>query len=231
MNSPKIIAHRGYWEKGKVPENSLESLKKAQELPIYGSEFDVRMTQDGVVVVYHDPEMDGLSISESDFKVLWNHQISKGKSLPTLEEFLIQGKENNQLVLVIEIKDLENSKDEIQTTNAVLDLLNKHQMWNQVECISFSLGICQHLKRERNSLKVKYLNGDINPQEISKLGIDGINYEDSVFQEHPNWISEAKELGLSTGSWTVNDPEIFKELRHLEIDFITTDFPQLFFEV
>ena len=231
MNSPKIIAHRGFWEKGKVNENSLESLKKAQQLAIYGSELDVRMTQDGVVVVYHDAEMDGLSIAETDFKVLLNYQISNGKSFPTLEEFLIQGKENNQLVLVIEIKDLENSKDEIRTTNSVLDLINKHEMWNQIECISFSLEICKHLKRHRETLKVKYLNGDLNPQEISDLGIDGINYEHSVFQEHPNWISEAKVLRITTGCWTVNNSEVFKDLRQKGIDFVTTDFPKAFLEI
>lgn len=230
MKSPQIIAHRGFWETGKVTENSLESLQKAQELAIYGSEFDVRMTQDGVVVVHHDPKMDGISIAETEFQNLLNHQISIGKSLPTLEEFLIQGKENKHLVLVIEIKDLENLKDEVRTTNSVLDLINKHEMWNQIECISFSLEVCKHLKRERNSLKVKYLNGDLNPQTISDLGIDGINYEDRVFQEHPNWISEAKKLGITTGCWTVNNPDMFKELRQKGIDFITTDFPKAFLE-
>lgn len=51
----QIIAHRGYWQtQPPTTENSLKSLENAQNLKIYGSEFDVRMTKDGVLVVNHD---------------------------------------------------------------------------------------------------------------------------------------------------------------------------------
>jgi glycerophosphoryl diester phosphodiesterase len=42
----QIIAHRGYWQtQPPTTENSLKSLENAQNLKIYGSEFDVRMTK------------------------------------------------------------------------------------------------------------------------------------------------------------------------------------------
>ena len=51
---PKVIAHRGYWNCDGSAQNSIASLGKAQKLGIYGSEFDVWMTSDGVPVVFHD---------------------------------------------------------------------------------------------------------------------------------------------------------------------------------
>ena len=51
----QIIAHRGFWQtQPTTTENSLKSLENAQKLKLYGSEFDVRMTKDGVLVINHD---------------------------------------------------------------------------------------------------------------------------------------------------------------------------------
>ena len=60
-----VIAHRGAWKQKDLPENSIAALKEAISLGCEGSEFDVRMTQDGVLVVHHDPEYYGLRIGKS----------------------------------------------------------------------------------------------------------------------------------------------------------------------
>ena len=50
-----IIAHRGYFQASPpTTENSLKALKNAQVLRVYGSEFDVRRSADGKLVVNHD---------------------------------------------------------------------------------------------------------------------------------------------------------------------------------
>jgi len=51
----KIIAHRGAWKEFNLPENSIAALQKAIEIKSFGSEFDVRRTLDGKLVVNHDP--------------------------------------------------------------------------------------------------------------------------------------------------------------------------------
>ena len=50
----QVIAHRGYWKAEGSAQNSLASLRKAAEAKVYGAEFDVQMTADGIVVVNHD---------------------------------------------------------------------------------------------------------------------------------------------------------------------------------
>lgn len=40
----RIIAHRGFWNCDGSAQNSITALKKASQIPVYGSEFDVLMT-------------------------------------------------------------------------------------------------------------------------------------------------------------------------------------------
>ena len=50
----RVIAHRGYWTPAGSAQNSITSLYRASILGVYGSEFDVHITADGIVVVNHD---------------------------------------------------------------------------------------------------------------------------------------------------------------------------------
>lgn len=49
---PLVIGHRG--NRAFAPENTLESFRQAVGLGVDGLEFDVRVTRDGEVVVFHD---------------------------------------------------------------------------------------------------------------------------------------------------------------------------------
>ena len=60
-------------------QNSIAALIKAQELDIYGSEFDVWITTDGVVVLNHDPTIDGIRNETSTFDDLKNVRLSNGR--------------------------------------------------------------------------------------------------------------------------------------------------------
>lgn len=55
------------------------------------------------------------------------------------------------------------------------------------------------------------------------LGLTGFDYYYKAVQQHPEWIREAKELGLKTNVWTVNDTSVMQWLIAQEVDFITTD--------
>ena len=52
-DNTKVIAHRGYWKTEGSAQNSIRSLERASEIGAYGSEFDVHLTADNVLVVYH----------------------------------------------------------------------------------------------------------------------------------------------------------------------------------
>ncbi|MCP4914822.1 MAG: glycerophosphodiester phosphodiesterase [Oligoflexia bacterium] len=106
LNRP--IAHRGY-HNNEVCENSLGSFELAMEkdFPI---EFDLRLTSDGEVVVFHDintVRVTGASfdIQEMSYEQLKKLKLTDGQDIPRLIDVLnlVQGK----VPLVIELKTRE----------------------------------------------------------------------------------------------------------------------------
>lgn len=222
----QIIAHRGYWQtQPPTTENSIKSLENAQNLKIYGAEFDVRMTKDGVLVINHDEHHGKMEISETSFKELEMLKLSNGENFPTLKDYLKQGKKDKSLKLIVEIKPDKTKEKEDELTAKTIKMIKDMKLESQSEFISFSLNICKEIKKLAPTFKVQYLKGELSPQEIKNEGLDGLDYHYSIFQKNPTWIAEAKALGLVTNVWTVNDVAISDELKAQGVNFITTNIP------
>ncbi|MCX8534279.1 glycerophosphodiester phosphodiesterase family protein [Chryseobacterium luquanense] len=222
----QIIAHRGYFQTNPpTTENSIKALENAQKLKIYGAEFDVRMTKDGVLVINHDEHHGKMIIEETDFKELEKLKLSNGEKLPTLKDYLKQGKKDKSLKLIIEIKPIKSQEKENEIVAKTIKMVKDMKLESQSEFISFSLNICKEIKNIEPKFKVQYLNGELSPEQIKNENLDGLDYHFSVFQKNPTWISEAKALGLITNSWTVNDMKVYEELKAQGIAFITTNIP------
>ncbi|AQX05664.1 glycerophosphodiester phosphodiesterase [Elizabethkingia meningoseptica] len=228
MAQTQIIAHRGFWKTEGSAQNSIHALQGAQKLKVYGSEFDVRLTKDGVVVVNHDEDINKVNIAETPFKELRKQKLANGEVIPTLEEYLKQGKKDPALQMILEIKPLASEASEKESVEKSLALVKKNKLENQTQYISFSLFVCKELKRLNPKAKVQYLKGDLSPKEIKDLGIDGIDYHYSVFEKNPTWLKEAQDLKLITNAWTVDSPDIFQKLKAQGIDFVTTNVPDVF---
>ena len=223
----QIIAHRGYFQTNPpTTENSLKSLENAQNLKIYGAEFDVRMTKDGVLVINHDEHHGKMEISETDFKELEKVKLSNGERFPTLKDYLKKGKKDKSLKLIVEIKPDKTKEKEDELTAKTVKMIKDMKLESQSEFISFSLNICKEIKKLEPSFKVQYLKGELSPQQIKDEGLDGIDYHYSIFEKNPTWISEAKALGLITNSWTVNDIAVYEKLKDQGIGFVTTNIPE-----
>ena len=222
----QIIAHRGYWQTNPpTTENSLKALENAQKLKIYGAEFDVRMTKDGILVINHDEHHRKMEISETDFKDLEKLKLSNDEDFPTLKDYLKQGKKDSSLKLIVEIKPAKTTELENEIVKKTIQTVNDLKVESQSEFISFSLNICKEIKKLEPAFKVQYLEGNLSPQQIKAEGLDGIDYHYSVFEKNPTWITEANALGLITNSWTVNDIEVYKKLKEQGLKFVTTNIP------
>lgn len=222
----QIIAHRGYFQsQPPTTENSLKSLENAQNLKIFGAEFDVRMTKDGVLVVHHDEHHNKMIIEETNFKDLEKVKLSNGEKLPTLKSYLRQGKKDKNTRLIVEIKPATTKAVENELVAKTIKMIKDIKLESQCEFISFSLNICKEIKKTEPKFKVQYLNGELSPEQIKNEGLDGIDYHYSVFQKNPTWIAEANALGLITNAWTVNDVAVYNDLKKQGIKFVTTNIP------
>ena len=59
QSGTQIVAHRGYWKTEGSAQNSIASLEKAIEIGCRGSEIDLILTTDGVLVLHHDDAIAG----------------------------------------------------------------------------------------------------------------------------------------------------------------------------
>ncbi|MDR3061852.1 MAG: glycerophosphodiester phosphodiesterase [Dysgonamonadaceae bacterium] len=228
----KVIAHRGYWDCEGSAQNSIFGLKKAQEIGIYGSEFDVIITSDGIPVINHDSKIKGsndslLTIENTPFEQIKGLKLKNGELLPTLESYLEQGKKNKKTKLILEIKPHSTKEIEDKAVKIITEMVSKSGMEKQTEYISFSMNICKEILRYQPKAEIAYLNGDFSPSEVKKAGLTGLDYHFEIFRTHPEWIAEAKKLGLTTNVWTVNDLSIMRKMIDLKVDFITTDKPEI----
>lgn len=226
FSQTKVIAHRGYWDSEGSAQNSITALNKAHEVGAYGSEFDVSITADGIPVVNHDDSIQGFCIETSRYEEIKDLKLKNGETLPTLEDYLIQGKQNKGTQLILEIKPHKRVVNEDRAVTAILALVQKYQLEDQVEYISFSMNICKELIRRAPFARVAYLRGEVSPGDLKTLGFTGLDYHYKVFDKHPEWIQEAKDAGLTVNVWTVDDPAVMESMVSRGVDFITTDKPE-----
>ncbi|MDD6606847.1 MAG: glycerophosphodiester phosphodiesterase family protein [Paraprevotella sp.] len=225
---PKIVAHRGYWRTDGSAQNSITSLQKAAAVGCYGSEFDVWITADGVPVVFHDATIDGIRIEDTTFATLMNHRLQNGEFIPTLQQYLTEGSKIEGCQLILEIKPHRNEVRDKRIADMCVELVRTLGLEKKTEYISFSKVVCQRLHEISPESKVAYLNGELSPAQIKEMGLTGIDYNEKVFVKHPEWLQEAKQLGVEVNVWTVDGEENLRHHVNLEgVDLITTNDPEI----
>jgi len=228
-----VIAHRGAFKKNGFPENSIASLREAIRLNCAGSEFDVRMTADSILVINHDAHYQGMLIETTPYAMLAQQPLSNGEVLPTLLSYLTAGKQDKpstRLILEIKPSDIKTRERLDLIAALVLKTVREAGVEDYTEYISFEYGQLLALKQQKKNAKLHYLNGDRSPEQVAADSIDGIDYNFSVFQKNPDWITQAKRLKLVLNAWTVNDMAMLDWFLRQGFDFITTNEPELLFE-
>lgn len=221
----KVIAHRGFWNTEGSAQNSLTSLRKAAEARLYGSEFDVQMTADSIIVVNHDNAIGGYIIEKTPYSKIKSLKIKNGEYLPTLQSYLKEAQELD-IRLILEIKPHSTKTRDDVAVKKIVNMVRSMGLEKQTEYISFSMNICERLVEETlGQSEIFYLNGDMSPLSVKAKGLTGIDYHYKVFQKNPEWIKEAHDCGLKVNTWTVNQENTLKKMVSMNVDFITTDNP------
>lgn len=224
----KIIAHRGAWKEFNLPENSIAALQKAIEIKSFGSEFDVRRTLDGKLVVNHDPTHFGDTIELKTYAALNEKKLSNGEDLPLLQDYFKKGTaSNHHTLLICEIKAalLSNTTSQL-TASETVELAKQLGIENRIIYISFDFEVLQTIKTLRPGATVLYLENNRTLEQIMAAKFNGINFNYAQFLGNPSIAANAKKLHLMLGSWTVNKDEDFNHLLEQGIQYITTNFPE-----
>ena len=113
-----IVAHRGYWqcEAGGNSHNSIASLKAAQAGKFWGSEFDVNMTKDGELMVFHDDAVAGKTFISKRRQMYAYYLLYKHDPQSAEKEYQA----------AMKLKDTYPIEGEILSELKLLDVVKKH---------------------------------------------------------------------------------------------------------
>jgi glycerophosphoryl diester phosphodiesterase len=239
-SKPLIIAHRGGAKES--TENTVEAFQRAARIGADGIETDLRLTRDGVVVIYHDEifgRVEGLpkplqtrQVADMTYAELRANPLtavgddSGRRYVPTLEEVLTKV---NTGLLNIEIKRGARYDELVEKTIAVLK--NQRHALDRVVLEPPDLKTAEKLRKEvGESLKLH-----LNPAYDS-----GVSFAESLekvlkFKPHSisvnykkvsmELIERAHRAGVEVWAWTLDSPEIAQALWTLRVDAIKTDTP------
>ena len=225
-----VTAHRGFWncEEAGYAENSIKSLELAQRNKLWGSEFDVNMTSDKVLLVYHDVEIDGKRICEHEYAEFQDYRLKNGEPIPTLDEYLAQGAKG-KTVMVLEIKRAANLPYENYMIAQCVKSLKDNGLYSpkRVVFLSGNLDICKKLTVLCPGFTVQYIRYDKSPSELAELGINGVAYPRKTFRKHPTWIKEARDNKMNVNCWAAKTEKDLQKMIDIGVDCITTNEPLL----
>lgn len=239
---PQVIAHRGFHATDGSCRNSMASLEKAQQLGIYGSECDINMTSDGVLLVLHggkhpdknvlkdNPEIKPVDIQKHTAAEVQAIKLENGETVPTFDQYLAQVRKDPKTKLIIEIKSHATPARETEVVQATVAKVAEYGLQDAVEYIAFRPWVCFELKRlAPEGTQIAYLNGDYTPEYVEGMGISGIDYSYKVLmnKKKTKYIKQCHKRGLKVNIWTVNTEEDIRWAIENGVDFITTDDPQL----
>ena len=222
---PSVIAHRGVHDNTTIPENSIAGLTAAIDMNVYGSELDVWVTADDVLVCNHNATFNGFTLETSNYDDIKNHQLSNGEKLPTFDKVLTTMKNSQHTRLILEIKSHTDLQRSYKAVDVALEKIDEAGLSDMVEYIAFSYEVCTYIKSKKPHSIVSYLSSDKAPELLSNDGIDGIDYEQSNLKANLNWVNEAHTRNMIVNVWTVNSDADFIYWIGKGVDFITTNKP------
>lgn len=218
------IAHRGLHDAAQgVPENSMPAFEAAA-LVGYPIELDVRVTADGIAVVYHDIELERLTkrpgrIEDIDSDVVRDLRLTgTGYSVPLLRDVL--DIINGRTPILVEVKNEGVAGAVEEATAADLSAYD-----GEVAVQSFNPLTLQWFRRNARNLARGLLAGDFRDVDMNdtlkaKLrdlemadiaAPDFIGYDVRCLPHQP--VTAARARGLPVLGWTVRSPAMETDCR------------------
>ena len=194
-----------------------------------GFECDLRLSKDGVAVLWHDADLKRRADSDA---VVAESKYAKLKriypEILTLEEFLDFGISEKKSLLL-------ETKHPVPTRTAIEDeVVAKIKQEEKrikkagisVNIMSFSWFAIEHVKQLDKKIETTYLLHDQTPWFSARYSsAQSLGPGISLLRKKPALAKRVKEMGRKLNVWTVDDPSDIKLCQKLGIDILITNRP------
>jgi len=244
-----LLGHRG--ARGERLENSREGFIYTHRLShhsqdrLVGIEFDVQLTQDGKLVVFHDDTMLRLFSRQSRIDQCTAAEIQRlsGGAIMLLEEMPEVLVGYRHIELEIKTHNRTNYSRLLQALKQCLSQSTFKQL--PITLTSFDVQLLDYLQADcllstfKRGLLVEPISSQSNPALMStgqllshtidtalRLQCEAVGLYYLLFNE--SFVTQCRRYGLSTTAWTVNDTDYAKYLIKLGVNYLITDYPSVF---
>ena len=229
----KIYAHRG--ASHDFPEMTMVAYENAVKQGADGFECDLRLTKDGVAVLWHDADLkrranNAAVVHESTYAQL----VAIYPQIVTLDQFIDFGITEKKSLL-LETKHPVPSRTEIE--NYVVQKLHKEakrieKAGIDVTVMSFSWFAVERVKQLDKSIALTYLIREVTPRlSVRYTSAHSIGPGIAQLRKKPALAQQIKSAGKKLNVWTVDEPSDIILCRHLGVDNLITNRPAFVREV
>ena len=227
-----VYAHRGASEY--YPENTLSSFAAGVDIGANGIETDVQISKDGVLVIYHDDDMQaktGFAGSVADYT--WdelsrarveNKAYGRVDCLMTFEDFLKYFGWRD-LTFAIELKVCN-------IASKVIDMLKKYNVYDKAIITSFSYEALVEARNYDENVKLGWLYVHHTPKTVEKLkAIHACQACPKAADILPEHLSELYSAGFECRAWGIADTAIMRYAVDIGVNAgMTVNFPDRLIE-
>jgi glycerophosphoryl diester phosphodiesterase len=205
------IGHRG--APREFPENTLPAFDRALALGADAIELDVHVSSDGVVIVHHDPDVQGRAIRTTPWSALSRVELAQGIFIPSLEQVLdLVG---SRATVYVELKGEAVEKPAIEAIRASSARCAVHSFDHNV--VARSAHLAPSLERG--------ILFDAYPRDVI-----GSMRAASAVDVWPQWrlvdeqlVAQVHDAGGRVIAWTVNTTTTALDLVRLGVDGLCGD--------
>ena len=223
----KIYAHRG--ASHDFPEMTMSAYENAVKQGADGFECDLRLTKDGVAVLWHDADLkrranNAAVVHESTYAQL----ATIYPQIVTLDQFIDFGITEKKSLL-LETKHPVPSRTEIE--NHVVQKLQKEakrieKAGIDITVMSFSWFAVERVKQLDKSIALTYLIRETTPRISVRYTLaHSIGPGIAQLRKKPALAQQIKSAGKKLNVWTVDDPNDILLCQHLGVDNLITNRP------
>lgn len=210
-----IFAHRGHHIR--YPENSVAAVAAANEVGADGVEIDVWLTSDKYLIVNHDRTVAGRSIPAAR-----RSDLADDPRLASLEEVLVAA---GPMRVNVEIKSTRSAPYNQAVAREVAAFLDASAVSTQCLVSSFSLAVCDEVRRVSPERKVGWLV----ERRAASFVLDQVlahrltSAHFAFSRLNASVAREARRHGVELHVWTPNLARDIERMLELEVDAVITD--------
>lgn len=224
QDGSKILGHGGLGIKSGYPMDSYPSLDSAYNF-LDGTEGDVQMTKDGILVYWHDkelPKVEGM-VSDYDFDSLPDKSyLFKTYQIVTVDSFLASRKENKPVSLDLKTYGLDNNQKKI-FAKKLKELAGKYSSRFPIFMETRDMEMLNFLLNDKSGYLLFYYagSGKESFDMCKSHKIDGI----SIHYKHisASEVQHLHEIGCKVMIWGITTGKDLKKALKMGADYYQTN--------